>query len=188
MPIRFISHVYSLDYTFWSVPFKNLLPTVPQKDAWPRWRPKRLPLNVHESVKATLLSHPPKWSRMPHWHHRFGGKPYIYTKCHTCITCVWFEINLLTSVLGPLLFIIYTNDLPDCLDKTKSILFADDATGYISSHNISYLYTTMNDELKKLTDWFRTNKLSLSVYKANYMLFTQIHIKCTVLNKWRLMR
>ena len=91
---------------------------------------------------------------------------------YTCIACVWLEINLLTSVLGPLLFIIYANDLPDCLDKTKSILFADDATGYISSHNISYLYTTMNDELKKLTDWFRTNKLSLSVSKANYLLFT----------------
>ena len=63
------------------------------------------------------------------------------------------------SVLGPLLFIIYTNDLPGCLNLTKSILFADDTTIYLSSNNISYLYTTMNGELLKLTDWFRANKL-----------------------------
>ena len=48
------------------------------------------------------------------------------------------------SVLGPLLYIIYTNDLPGGLNLTKSILFADDTTIYLSSNNISYLYTTMN--------------------------------------------
>jgi hypothetical protein len=58
------------------------------------------------------------------------------------------------SVLGPLLFIIYTNDLPGCLNLTKSILFADDTTVYLSSKNISYLYTAMNNEFLKLTDWF----------------------------------
>ena len=76
------------------------------------------------------------------------------------------------SVLGPLLFIIYTNDLPGCLNLTKSILFADDTTIYLSSNNISYLYTTMNGELLKLTDWFRANKLSLNISKTNYILFT----------------
>ena len=76
------------------------------------------------------------------------------------------------SVLGPLLFIIYTNDLPGCLNLTKSILFADDTTIYLSSNNISYLYTTMNGELIKPTDWFRANKLSLNISKTNYILFT----------------
>ena len=76
------------------------------------------------------------------------------------------------SVLGPLLFIIYTNDLPGCLNLTKSILFADDTTIYLSSNNISYLYTTMNGELLKPTDWFRANKLSLNISKTNYILFT----------------
>ena len=76
------------------------------------------------------------------------------------------------SVLGPLLFIIYTNDLPGCLNLTKSVLFADDTTVYLSSKNITYLYTTMNIELLNLTDWFRANKLSLNISKTNYMLFT----------------
>ena len=76
------------------------------------------------------------------------------------------------SVLGPLLFIIYTNDLPGCLNLTKSILFADDTTIYSSSNNISYLCTAMNGELLKLTDWFRANKLFLNISKTNYILFT----------------
>ena len=76
------------------------------------------------------------------------------------------------SVLGPLLFIIYTNDLPNCLNQTKSILFADDTTIYLSSNDIPNLFTQLNQELQMLTDWFRANKLSLNVAKTNYMLFT----------------
>ena len=70
-----------------------------------------------------------------------------------------------------LLFIIYTNDLPNCLNQTKSILFADDTTIYLSSNDIPYLFTQLNQELQMLTDWFRANKLSLNVAKTNYMLF-----------------
>jgi len=61
------------------------------------------------------------------------------------------------SVLGPLLFIVYTNDLPRYLNLTKSILFADDATVYLS-----YLYITMNNELLNRTDRFQANKLLLN--------------------------
>ena len=76
------------------------------------------------------------------------------------------------SVLGPLLFLIYMNDLPDNLETTKRILFADDTTIYKSSRDINELYESMNYELNILDDWFRANKLSLNVGKSNYMLFT----------------
>ena len=76
------------------------------------------------------------------------------------------------SVLGPLLFIIYTNDLPSCLSLTKTILFADDTTIYLSSIDHDLMYKIMNDELNRLTDWFQANKLSLNATKTNYMLFT----------------
>jgi hypothetical protein len=84
------------------------------------------------------------------------------------------------SVLGPLLFIIYTNDLPDCINRANTILFADDTTIYTSSSDIQYMYNVMNENLERLTDWFRANKLSLNITKTNYMLFSNAsHIKKT---------
>ena len=74
------------------------------------------------------------------------------------------------SVLGPLLFIIYTNDIPNCIKNSRAILFADDTTIYTSGNNIKELYNTMNTELELLTDWFYANKLSLNISKTNYMI------------------
>ena len=75
------------------------------------------------------------------------------------------------SVLGPLLFIIYTNDLPTCLLNSRCILFADDTTVYKSSSNIRQLITSMETDLASLHDWFCANKLSLNVTKTNFMIF-----------------
>jgi len=76
------------------------------------------------------------------------------------------------SVLGPLLFIIYTNDLPNSLTHTHAILFADDTTIYTKSKNLNELYNIVNSDLQNLYDWFNANKLSLNISKTNYMLFT----------------
>ena len=80
------------------------------------------------------------------------------------------------SVLGPLLFIIYTNDLPMSLNKAKCILFADDTTIYIAGLNINELMDSMNNDLTILDDWFRANKLSLNTSKTTYMVFNKIQI------------
>lgn len=76
------------------------------------------------------------------------------------------------SVLGPLLFIIYMNDLPDNLLKAKCLLFADDTTIYDNNPNINNLYGSLTKELNIVTDWFRANRLSLNVSKTHHMLFT----------------
>jgi hypothetical protein len=89
------------------------------------------------------------------------------------------DTNLITcgvpqgSVLGPLLFIIYTNDLPNNIKHAKTILFADDTTVYYNSDCIHNLYETMNNELKILSDWFKANKLSLNANKTNYLIFSK---------------
>ena len=74
------------------------------------------------------------------------------------------------SILGPLLFLIYMNDLPNCLCNSKVILFADDTILYASSDNIVNQYDLINHDLDNLTDWFRANKLSLNTSKTHYML------------------
>ena len=80
-----------------------------------------------------------------------------------------------SSVLGPLLFIIYTNDLPNCLTHSKTILFADDTTVYLNSQNIPDMYIQINYDLESLSEWFRVNKLSLNIGKTNYVVFKQNH-------------
>ena len=75
------------------------------------------------------------------------------------------------SILGPLLFIIYVNDLPGAVPLLKIILFADDTSCLYSSRSESELYGAMSDQLKKLEDFFLVNKLSLNVRKTRVMAF-----------------
>jgi len=76
------------------------------------------------------------------------------------------------SVLGPLLFIIYTNDLPVNFRYSKSILFADDTNIFKSSKNLSELFNQVNSDLQMVTEWFFSNRLSLNSDKTHYILFT----------------
>ena len=102
-------------------------------------------------------------------------KHFIQYKSHNSVTSSITCGVPQGSVLGPLLFIIYTNDLPNCLKHAKCILFADDTTVYLSSPNLSKLYDSLNYDLNNLTDWFRANKLSLNVGKTMYLLFKNKH-------------
>ena len=75
------------------------------------------------------------------------------------------------SVLGPILFIIYINDLCNVSDVVKCFLFADDTNIFCSEINLTDLQLTLNRELGKLFVWFSVNKLSLNLSKTNYILF-----------------
>ena len=75
------------------------------------------------------------------------------------------------SILGPMLFLLYINDLHLCTKLLKFFLFADDTTIVFTSSNVNNLISTMNSELLKISDWFALNKLSLNVLKTNYMVF-----------------
>ena len=75
------------------------------------------------------------------------------------------------SCLGPLLFLIYCNDLPLNLSMCNSILFADDVTVYKSHENLRYLKWCLEFELSQLLDWFNANKLTLNLSKSVCMLF-----------------
>ena len=75
------------------------------------------------------------------------------------------------SILGPLLFILYINDIINCSKYFIFILFADDTNLFYSCKNIFQLFDIANSELAKLSQWFRANKLSLNIKKTNYILF-----------------
>ena len=75
------------------------------------------------------------------------------------------------SILGPLLFLIYINDLSSVSKTLDFILFADDTNIFFSHSNLESLSLIVNSELNRLTDWFRANKLSVNIKKSNFMIF-----------------
>ena len=75
------------------------------------------------------------------------------------------------SILGPLLFLIYINDLANCTDLF-TLLFADDTSFLVSGKNLPEVIDKLNTELQKICYWFRTNELSLHPEKTKFMIFT----------------
>ena len=78
------------------------------------------------------------------------------------------------SILGPLLFLIYINDLPFC-SLLYSLLFADDTTLLACHKDIEILCKFVNDEFQKVTRFFRANTLSLHPAKTKFLVFSHSH-------------
>ena len=74
------------------------------------------------------------------------------------------------SCLGPLLFLIYINDLPFALKKAKATMYADDTAISFSSDNTEEIDAVVNAELACLEKWLQGNKLSLNVVKLQAMI------------------
>ena len=77
------------------------------------------------------------------------------------------------SVLGPLLFILYSNDIPLSLTHSKAILFADDTTVFCTGSDLEKMYECINSDMDNLNDWFKANQLSVNPSKTKYILFTK---------------
>jgi len=74
-------------------------------------------------------------------------------------------IDLVLNIL------LYNNDIVQSSKLWKSILFADDTNFFFSPRSIKELQIVINEELDKLTNWFRLNKLSLNANKTKFILF-----------------
>ena len=74
------------------------------------------------------------------------------------------------SSFGPLLFLLYINDIPNCSDKLSFRIFADDTNIFASSSNAVELQSLINQELSKVKEWCDLNKLSINLTKTNYMI------------------
>ena len=75
------------------------------------------------------------------------------------------------SILGPLLFILYVNDIFEAVTHSEIISFADDTTLYKIGNCNKLLFSEINEDLSNINKWYICNKLSLNINKSNYILF-----------------
>ena len=92
------------------------------------------------------------------------------------------------SILGPLLFILYINDIVNATSLFDVILFADDTTLLYSHPDIASQNDIINNELQEICNWFQANKLSVNASKTNYMVlgtqyntakYTDVNLTCS---------
>ena len=76
------------------------------------------------------------------------------------------------SVLGPLLFLLYINDLPNVSNELSFHLIADDTNLFFEASNLDTLQSTVNREMCKLVNWLNSNRLALNLSKTNFVIFS----------------
>ena len=78
------------------------------------------------------------------------------------------------SILGPLPFLLYINDIKFASDLLDPIIFADDTDLFYSNKEINAAFLKVNDELQKINELFISNKPSLNVKKTNTRFSTNL--------------
>lgn len=79
------------------------------------------------------------------------------------------------SCLGPLLYAIFTNDLPSVLCKATVQMYADDSTLYYAAKTVSELGYVLPAELNMVSDWIKQNKLVLNISKTKSVILVSSH-------------
>ena len=74
------------------------------------------------------------------------------------------------TILGPLLFLIYINDLPNCLTSCQPRMYADDTNISYADVDVNSIQLNLNHGLGNLNKWLISNKLSLNTAKTEFML------------------
>ena len=91
------------------------------------------------------------------------------------------------SLLGPLLFVIFINDLSSVFRSCHVHLYADDTVIYYSDKNVNVIESVLNTELQALDKWMSHNKLLVNYDKTVSMLLGTRHMlsKCDALKNKR---
>ena len=113
------------------------------------------------------------------WFRSYLCNRKMLTKCRTMSNGIEtkskpFDVSMGTpqgSCLGPLIFIIFCNDLRLHLTHLQCIQFADDTTLFTSHKSTRYLEYCVTTDLENLHDWFKANKLTLNLNKSVMLIF-----------------
>ena len=84
------------------------------------------------------------------------------------------------TILGPLLFLIYINDLPNCLVHSRPRMYADDTHLTFASNNLDDIEYHLNLDLAKVNKWLIANRLTLNQSKTEFMLIGARQRLCTL--------
>ena len=86
------------------------------------------------------------------------------------------------SILGPLLFILYINDIVNKIKNSKIGLFADDTVLYFAHKNMAYAKEIVQRDLTIIDSWMDANKLTINTKKTQYMIISGYHKKYENIN------
>jgi hypothetical protein len=81
------------------------------------------------------------------------------------------------SILGPILFLLYMNDIENCSKLLSFVLFADDTNIFNSNNCLKVIIEVIPTEINKVAELLNVNKLSLNITKTKFILFADLPIK-----------
>ena len=129
-----------------------------------------------------IVNHPILFAKLEHYGIR--GAPLDFFKSYLCNRKQYVHCNNTSSytttidygvpqgsVLGPLLFIIYVNDIVNAVDGKMIRLFADDTAMFVQGNDVGLVYNNMKKGLIQLKEWFSCKRLTLNLAKACYSIY-----------------
>ena len=75
-------------------------------------------------------------------------------------------------MLGPLLFLLYVNDMSNVASNLSFMQYADDTSIFVKGSSLLSISKIMNNGMKQVNEWLKNNRLSLNVSKTNYMIMS----------------
>ena len=133
---------------------------------------------LHYNILIDKLAHYGIKCNALKWFSSYLSDRTMYVEIDNAKSSVWHLTTGVPqgSILGPLLFLIYMNDISNSSSLFKFILFADDTNLFTTIEDtlpvgISKVDDLVNNELEKIYDWLTVNRLSLNITKTKLMIF-----------------